>query len=89
MSPDAVGGVGLAVGAMTFSGAYFPAELQGWFQATAAVNPIGSRSDSMHRRSSVTRVNVWSDVLILLPISAVALRTLGVAPRAPRHSGSY
>lgn len=71
------GGIGLAVGAMTlFSGAYFPAELlPGWLQATAAVNPIGITLDSMRQALlGDARVNdVWSDVLILLPISAVAL----------------
>jgi len=71
------GGIGLAVAAMTlFSGAYFPAQLlPGWLEATVAVNPIGITLEGM-RESLLgdARVpDVWQDVLILLPISAVSL----------------
>jgi ABC-2 type transport system permease protein len=71
------GGVGLAVGAMTlFSGAYFPAHLlPGWLEATVAVNPIGITLEAMRDAllGGARIADLWQDVLILLPISAVSL----------------
>jgi ABC-2 type transport system permease protein len=90
------GGVGLAVGALTlFSGAYFPADLlPGWLEATVAFNPIGITLEAM--RDSLLGgeriADLWQDIAILLPISAVSLGigalAFKLALRRERRSGT-